>query len=68
MITKIFNGFMVCIYLGIGVYFLFFQKENPNFSLVSIRTFGTVLTIYGVFRAYRFYKSLKIKEYESEAE
>ena len=66
MITKTFTGFMICLYLGLGIYFLLIQTENARFSLLSFRIFGGALIIYGIFRAYRFYRSFKNKEYENE--
>lgn len=49
-----FGIFMVLIYLGVGLLFIFdvFSIDNTAISCVV----GGLLILYGIFRAYRLYK------------
>lgn len=51
-----FGVFMVLIYIGVGILFFLdvFQIDNMTVNIII----GTLLCIYGVFRAYRLYKGV----------
>lgn len=50
----VFGIFMVLIYVGVGLLFIFdfFSIDNPAISC----TVGGLLILYGIFRAYRLYR------------
>lgn len=52
----VFGVFMVLIYIGVGILFFLdvFQIDNMTVNIII----GTLLCIYGVFRAYRLYKGV----------
>lgn len=51
-----FGIFMVLIYLGVGLMFILdiFNIDNAGISI----TVGSILCVYGVWRAYRLYKGI----------
>jgi hypothetical protein len=56
-INAIFSVFMVFFYLGIGVYLVFYFK-NTVLDRSVVVLFGSVIFLYGVYRAYRAYVSI----------
>jgi hypothetical protein len=56
-INAIFSVFMVFFYLGIGIYLVFYFK-NTTLDRSVVVLFGSVIFLYGVYRAYRAYVSI----------
>lgn len=56
-INAIFSVFMVFFYIGIGVYLVFYFKNTVLDRSVLI-LFGSVIFLYGLYRAYRTYVSI----------
>lgn len=56
-VNAIFSIFMVFFYLGIGIYMLFFFRQTTlDRSILVI--FGSVLLLYGAYRAYTTYVNI----------
>jgi hypothetical protein len=56
-INAIFSVFMVFFYIGIGVYLVFYFK-NTTLDRSVLILFGSVIFLYGLYRAYRTYVSI----------
>lgn len=56
-INAIFSVFMVFFYLGIGIYLVFYFK-NTTLDRSVVVLFGSVIFLYGIYRAYRAYVSI----------
>jgi hypothetical protein len=50
----ILNAFAAMVYIGIGIFVLSGWVKFPM-KAIYLNAFGVLLTIYGLFRAYRFY-------------
>jgi hypothetical protein len=58
-VAKYFGLFMVVFYLVLGILFIILPGFFPELSREPKLIFGVILVMYGVFRAYRVFKSLK---------
>lgn len=63
---SLFGGFMVIIYILIGLLFLsapdFIQGFNETYRII----FGAALILYGIFRGYQTYKKFRESDDENE--
>ncbi|MDP4185513.1 MAG: hypothetical protein Q8862_10175 [Bacteroidota bacterium] len=62
---KIFGAGMVLVYIGLGVLMLFTPYFNETIPKTNRYLIGIALIGYG---AYRFYRTLKTKQYEDDQE
>ena len=60
----IFKFFMVLVYLGLGIVILFFDVFPPSIGHTGKTAFGIVFLLYGIYRIYILYKSLKVQNDE----
>jgi hypothetical protein len=57
-VVQYFGFFMVIFYLVLGLIFIFSTNFFPDLNRNAKIIFGAILMIYGIFRAYRAFKSL----------
>jgi hypothetical protein len=60
-VGKVFGIIMVVLYFILGTTFLFFAPEQIPWQYA--KPFGIVLLLYGVFRAYKYYRKYFSKEH-----
>jgi cytochrome c biogenesis protein CcdA len=56
--VQYFGFLMVIFYLVLGFLFIFSTKFFPELNRIARLIFGVILVIYGIFRAFRAFKSL----------
>jgi hypothetical protein len=62
--ARILGIFMVFIYAGLGVIFLFFPIFWENFTGNTRKIIGIALIIYSAFRIYRLIRTIKVNNDE----
>jgi len=60
----IFKFFMVLVYLSLGVVILFFDVFPLSLGQTGKTAFGIVFLLYGIYRIYTLYKSMKVQSDE----
>jgi cytochrome c biogenesis protein CcdA len=71
-VFRVFAGFMVLIYIGVGILLLLAKQLYENFPSFAQPLFGIVLIIYGCFRFYRLLREMwlerkgDVDQYEEE--
>lgn len=48
---------MAIAYIGVGLFFLLKPQLFPTFAPIALRLFGCLIMGYGLYRAYRVYKT-----------
>ncbi|MDX9725581.1 MAG: hypothetical protein RBT38_04270 [Bacteroidales bacterium] len=56
-VNAVFSIFMVLFYLGVGIYLMFYFR-NTTLDRSVLVIFGSVMFLYGIYRAYRTYVNI----------